>query len=143
DAQGILDAVAAIGKNLRAHRSEVRLDRVLIQPMTAGVDEVLVGYRIDPDVGPLIMVAAGGALAEIHRDRSLRLAPVDLAEAQAMINEVQRLKTLAGFRGRPAGDVAALAQAIVALSRLAEDGQPAVAEAEINPLIVKPQGEGV
>jgi len=89
------------------------------------------------------MVAAGGALTEIFRDRSLRLAPVDLAEAQAMIGEVQRLKTLAGFRGRPAGDVAALAQAIVALSRLAEMEEPMVAEAEINPLIVKPQGQGV
>ena len=60
-----------------------------------------------------------------------------------MIAEVQRLKTLAGFRAKPAGDVAALAQAIVALSRLAEIGEPAVAEAEINPLMVKPQGEGV
>jgi len=143
DASGVLDAIAAIGKSLRTRRPELRLDRVLIQPMTSGVDEVLVGYRVDPDVGPLVMVAAGGALTEIFRDRSLRLAPVDLAEAQAMIGEVQRLKTLAGFRGRPAGDVAALAQAIVALSRLAEMEEPMVAEAEINPLIVKPQGQGV
>ena len=143
DASGVLDAIAAIGKSLRTRRPELRLDRVLIQPMTSGVDEVLVGYRVDPDVGPLVMVAAGGALTEIFRDRSLRLAPIDLAEAHAMIGEVQRLKTLAGFRGRPAGDVAALAQAIVALSRLAEMEEPMVAEAEINPLIVKPQGQGV
>ncbi len=47
------------------------------------------------------MLAAGGILAEIHRDRSLRLAPVDLAEAQAMIGEVAALKALAGYRGRP------------------------------------------
>ena len=111
--------------------------------MVSGLDEVLVGYRVDPDVGPVVVVAAGGALAELHRDRSLRLAPVDLAEAHAMIGEVQRLKTLSGFRGKPAGDVAALAHAIVALSRLAEDGQPSVAEAEINPLIVKQHGDGV
>ena len=51
--------------------------------MIAGLGEVLIGYRVDPDVGPLVMLAAGGILAEIYRDRSLRLAPVDLAEAEA------------------------------------------------------------
>jgi len=142
DAQGVLAAIASMRQLLSERRPGVRLDRVLVQPMVSGLDEVLVGYRVDPDVGPIVMVAAGGALAEIFRDRSLRLAPVDLAEAQAMIGEVQRLKTLAGFRGQPAGDVSALAEAIVALSRLAEIGEP-IAEAEINPLMVKPQGDGV
>ncbi len=87
------------------------------------------------------MVAAGGVLTEIERDRSLRLAPVDLATAHEMIAEVRGLIALAGYRGRPEGDLDALAQAIVALSQLADDA--AVAEAEINPLIVRPAGEGV
>jgi succinyl-CoA synthetase beta subunit len=87
------------------------------------------------------MVAAGGIYTEIYRDRSLRLAPVDASTAAEMIAEVQGLKSLAGYRGKPAGDLAALARAIAALSQLAAD--PAVAEAEINPLIVRPQGEGV
>jgi len=82
-------------------------------------------------------------LAEILRDRSIRLAPVDLAEAKAMIGEVVALKTLAGFRGKPPGDLDALAQALVSLSRLAVHDGPAVAEAEINPLMVLPKGEGV
>src|SRR5262247_1288941 len=142
DTQGVLAAIASLRRRLSERRPGVRLDRVLVQRMVSGLDEVLVGYRVDPDVGPIVMVAAGGALAEIFRDRSLRLAPVDLAEAQAMIAEVQRLKTLAGFRGRPAGDASALAEAIVALSRLAEIGEP-IAEAEINPLMIKPQGDGV
>jgi acetate---CoA ligase (ADP-forming) len=117
------------------------LDRVLVQPMISGMSEVLIGYRVDRDVGPLIMVAAGGVLAEIERDRSLRLAPVDLAVAREMIAQVRSLIPLRGFRGRPKGDVEALAQAIVALSRLAEDAS--IAEAEINPLIVRAEGEGV
>jgi succinyl-CoA synthetase beta subunit len=68
----------------------------------------------------------------------LRLAPVDLAIAQEMIAEVRAFKALAGFRGRPKGDLDALAAAIVALSRMAED--PSIAEAEINPLIVRTDG---
>jgi acetate---CoA ligase (ADP-forming) len=109
--------------------------------MVAGLGEALVGYRVDRDVGPLVMVAAGGLFTEIARDRSLRLAPVDFAEAQEMIAEVRGLAPLAGYRGRPKGDLDALARAIVALSRLADD--PAIAEAEINPLIVRAAGDGV
>jgi acyl-CoA synthetase (NDP forming) len=111
--------------------------------MTGGLGEVLIGYRVDPDVGPTLMLAAGGILAEIRRDRSIRLAPVDLAEAKAMIGEVAALKAFAGYRGKPPGDLDALAQALVSLSRLAVAGGPAVAEAEINPLIVRPRGKGV
>jgi acyl-CoA synthetase (NDP forming) len=135
DAPSLMAAIAA----MRARLPEAR--RVLVQPMIGGVGEVLAGYRVDPDVGPLVMVAAGGIYTEIYRDRSLRLAPVDAGTAAEMIAEVQGLKALAGYRGKPAGDLAALAEAIAALSQLAAD--PSVAEAEINPLIVRPQGEGV
>ena len=130
--------VAAIGRI----RAATGVSRVLVQPMTSGLGEVLIGYRVDPDVGPLVMLAAGGVLAEIHRDRSLRLAPVDLAQARAMLDEVASLKALAGYRGRPAGDLDAVAHALVALSGLAVYEGAAVAEAEVNPLIVRRQGEG-
>jgi acetate---CoA ligase (ADP-forming) len=83
----------------------------------------------------------GGVLTEIYRDRVLRLAPVDLATAREMITELKGVAALSGFRGRPAGDLDALAQAIVALSQLASD--PAIVEAEINPLIVREEGQGV
>jgi acyl-CoA synthetase (NDP forming) len=136
DERSLMGAIAQIGQ-------AARVDRVLIQPMTAGIGEVLIGYRRDPDVGPTVMLAAGGVLAEIHRDRSIRLAPVDLAEAKAMIGEVASLKALAGYRGKPPGDLDALAQALVALSRLAVHDGPAVAEAEVNPLIVREKGHGV
>ena len=136
DDGALLAAIAKI-------REATKVDRVLVQPMLSGLGEVLIGYRLDADVGPLVMLAAGGILAEIHRDRSLRLAPVDLAEAQAMIGEVAALKALAGYRGKPAGDLDALAKALVALSQLAVADGPTVAEAEVNPLIVRPKGEGV
>jgi len=134
---------AALRAAIEQIQNATKAGRVLVQPMIAGFGEVLIGYRVDADVGPLIMLAAGGILAEIHRDRSLRLAPVDLPEAKAMIGEVAALKALAGYRGRPPGDLDAVAQALVALSRLAVTDGPAVAEAEVNPLIVLPKGQGV
>ena len=141
DGEALLAAIQKIAATVAKRRPGTRLARVLVQPMVSGLGEVLLGYRVDRDVGALIMVAAGGVLTEIARDRSLRLAPIDLATAHEMIAEVRTLIALAGYRGRPAGDLDALAHAIVALSRLADDAS--IAEAEINPLIVRPAGEGV
>jgi acetate---CoA ligase (ADP-forming) len=132
--------VAAINTMREAVKSRTGInpDRVLVAPMVSGVGEALIGYRIDREAGPLVMVAAGGVFTEIYRDRSLRLAPVDLPTAHAMIAEVKAFATLKGFRGKLAGDLDALARAIVALSQLAETG--GVAEAEVNPLIVTTDG---
>jgi acyl-CoA synthetase (NDP forming) len=138
------DLVASIHKiaaNVADRRAGTKVERVLVQPMLTGLGEALVGYRVDRDVGPLVMVAAGGVLTEITRDRSLRIAPVDLDTAREMVAEVRSLVPLSGYRGKPKGDLDALAQAIVTLSRLADD--PTIAEAEVNPLIVRPAGEGV
>ena len=141
DGAALVTAIAKISASVAERQPGTRVARVLVQPMIAALGEALVGYRVDRDVGPLIMVAAGGVLTEIARDRSLRLAPVDLADAREMIAEVRGLAPLAGYRGRPKGDLEALARAIVALSRLADDAS--VAEAEINPLMVLLAGEGV
>jgi len=142
DGDALLAAIRKIGAAIAQSRPSARVERVLlVQQMMSGLGEVLVGYRVDRDVGPIVLVAAGGVLTEIERDRSLRLAPVDLTTAHEMIAEVRGLKVFAGYRGKPAGDLDALARAIVSLSQLAAD--PSVTEAEINPLIVRPAGEGV
>ena len=138
DGDALLAAIKQISASVAQTMPNISVARVLVQPMVSGLGEALVGYRVDPAAGPLVMVAAGGILAEIYRDRSLRLAPVDLTIAREMIAEVRAFKALAGFRGRPKGDLDALAQAIVALSQLAAD--PSIAEAEINPLIVRADG---
>ena len=137
DGAGLIAAMAAIRENVRKAGTDV--DRVLVAPMVAGLGEALIGYRVDAEAGPIVMVAAGGVATEIYRDRSIRLAPVDLATAHQMIGEVKALETLAGYRGKPPGDLDALAQAIVALSRLAAMDEP-VMEIDINPLIVREAG---
>ena len=113
----------------------------IAEPMVKGVAEAIIGYRRDPLVGPVIALGAGGVLAEIYRDVTLRRAPVDLATAHAMIAEVKGLAPARGYRNLPRGDLAALAAAVVAVSRLA--GISSIAEAEINPLIVLRDGNGV
>jgi acyl-CoA synthetase (NDP forming) len=114
--------------------------QVLIQKMESGLAEAIVGYRDDPVVGPLVMVGAGGILAELYNDVVLRLAPVDEAAALEMIAEVKGFAALRGYRGLPRGDLAALAQAVAAMSRMALLAGRPVREAEANPVMVKAQG---
>lgn len=143
DAGALARAVQTIAHDVAERRAGTTVDRVLAQSMVRGLGEVLIGYRVDAQAGPLVMLAAGGVLTEIYRDRSLRMAPVDLDTAHDMIGEVRALQALAGYRGKPPGDLDALAAAIVALSGLALLEDVRVAEAEINPLIVLPAGQGV
>src|SRR5467141_4002070 len=115
-------------------------DQVLVQKMERGLAEAIVGYRDDPVVGPIVLVGAGGTLAELYKDFVVELAPVSPDEAMRMIEKVKGLAVIRGYRNLPRGDVKALARAASAISRLALiPGRP-VLEAEINPLIVRREG---
>jgi acyl-CoA synthetase (NDP forming) len=135
------DAFTRITDNARKADPHARIRGVLIQRMEKGIAEAIIGYQHDPSLGPMIMLGAGGILAEIYRDTTLRVAPVDITTAHEMIAAVSGLETARGFRGRPRGDLDALARAVVGLSQLA--GHAGIAEAEINPLLVMEEGRGV
>ena len=141
EAGGVILGIRDRDEFLEQARS-LRSAQVLVQRMEAGLAEAIVGYRDDPLVGPVVLVGAGGILAELYKDYVLRLAPVSVEEAGEMIAEVKGLAVIRGFRNLPRGDVRALAQAVAAMSHLAlVPGRP-VAEAECNPVIVKPAGAG-
>jgi len=139
------EEVERILREARARFPQANVDGVLVQRMEHGLAEVIIGYRRDPEVGPVVMLGAGGVAAELRgiHGHCVRLAPVSLNEARAMIGEVRELAVLTGYHNLPRGDCAALARAIRAMSLLALLGTPKVAEAEINPLIVKREGQGV
>lgn len=143
DAAELADAMRQIVDNVANHHPELVVEKVLVQAIGKGLGEVLVGFRRDVDVGPLVMLAAGGILTEIYCDRAMRLAPVSLETAREMVKEVKALQALAGYRGRQEGDLEAIAQAVSDFSRLALQEDCLVLEAEMNPLLVKAKGEGV
>ncbi len=142
-ASELAERARALVAAARSHRRDARIEGVLVQPMERGIAEVLLGYHLDAQAGPVVTIGMGGTLAEIYRDYAVRVAPVSTTEAAEMIEEVRGFAVLRGYRGTPPGDTAALANAIATLSTLAALSQPAVLEAEINPLIVRPAGEGV
>lgn len=139
----LAQACGQLRANLATRAPSVACEQVLVQQAVAGLAEVLVGYRVDPDAGPIVLLAAGGIWAEVLRDRSIRLAPVGIDAAREMVGEVKALRTLAGLRGKPRGDLEALARAVSALSQLAVRPELGVREAEVNPLMVLAEGQGV
>lgn len=141
DAGGLARAASRLRANVARHSPGREVSRVLIQQMVAGLGELLLGYRVDQHVGPIVLLAAGGVAAELYRDRSVRLAPVDEATAREMMDEVRAVRLLRGYRGASPGDTGAVVAAIAAMSRLAAD--PDILEAEINPLAVRPAGHGI
>lgn len=128
---------------VRRRRPEASIEGIQVQVMERGLCEVLVGYRHDPHVGPTVTVGVGGVLTELYKDFSVRMAPVDRATAMDMIQEVRGLAPLRGYRALPRGDLDALAGAVEAVSWLGRVAGPSITEAEINPLIVKRDGQGV
>ncbi|MBO6521965.1 MAG: acetate--CoA ligase family protein [Rhodospirillales bacterium] len=138
----LADAIDEIRANVAKHMPDLTLDRFLVEEMVKGVGEVLVGFRLDPQVGPVVVLSPGGILAEVYGDSAIRMAPVSQADALAMIDEVQGLAPLRGYRNLPKGDLAALADAIVKISSLATIEKPPL-DAEINPMIVCGEGKGV
>jgi len=136
-ADAVEQAVDAMQESARQYKPDARIEGVLIQQMVSGgMAEVLLGYRDDASLGPLITLGVGGRLAEVYKDAATRVAPIGLADARDMIASVRGLAVIRGWRAQPAGDLEGLAQAIVAMSALASlPGRP-IAEAEINPLIV-------
>jgi len=136
DAEQLKRAAAGILQRVRSAYPRARINGVLVQEMEPGLAEVILGYKNDSQVGPIVVLGVGGTLAEIYRDFAVRLAPVTHDEATSMIEEVK------GLAIQPRGDTAALAEAIAAFSQLASL-EPQVVEAEINPLMVKREGDGV
>jgi acetyltransferase len=139
-AAGVEAASGSMLARVGRARPGARLDGILVQAMAGGsVAELLLGMVRDPQFGPLVMVGFGGIFVELLGDIATRLAPVDPAEARAMLGELRMAPALGGFRGRPAADLDALAETVSRFSRLVSD-VPGLLELEINPLLATPLG---
>ncbi|MGK7861335.1 acetate--CoA ligase family protein [Falsiroseomonas sp. E2-1-a4] len=138
----VREGFALLMQRARAHAPEARIDGVLVAKQVVGGTEIALGVVRDPVFGPMAMVGLGGVFIEIFADVAFRRCPVDVSQAEAMIRSLRGFPLLDGARGKPKADVAALAQALVALSRFGAAAGPRLASAEINPLLVLPAGQG-
>ena len=126
---------------IRARQPQAELQGVLVEQMAPRGQEVIVGLRRDPGFGPVVMFGLGGIYVELFKDVSFRVAPVSAAEALEMIKETRAGKLLGGLRGAAPADLQAVVEVIQRLGQLGLDF-PEITEAEVNPLLAFPQGQG-
>jgi acetate---CoA ligase (ADP-forming) len=131
------DELLALGRQRSAEGVTIR--GLLVEPMAPPGLELIVGLVRDPGFGPLVMVGLGGVLAEVLDDVVLRLAPVTVEEAGAMLDDLRGARLLDGVRGRPPADRVAVAEIIVAVARLAAE-RPDIVAIDLNPVISGPGG---
>jgi acyl-CoA synthetase (NDP forming) len=104
---------------------------------------MILGVKSDPLFGPAVVCGFGGVLVEFLRDVAVRVPPLDLKEAQAMIGDLRGGMLLRGARGRPPADVPALTDTLIRLAALAEAHRERLKALDINPLLVLSEGRGV
>jgi acetate---CoA ligase (ADP-forming) len=139
--QSLAEGWATLLGNIEAHRPGMILDGVLVEAMGARGTEMIVGGRNDPEWGPVVLVGAGGVMAELFHD--VRLLPADLTH-DAIVRALETLKSaplLTGFRGSPPLDIDALARLIETVGALL-CAEPRIREIDLNPVIVYPDGHG-
>jgi hypothetical protein len=127
--------------NVRMKKPDAKIEGVIVQKQIKGV-ECLLGISRDDQLGPTLVMGLGGVFVEILADIQIRIPPISAAEARRALGSLKGAKVFSGVRGAPAADVEALAEIAARLSWLAFDLGNAIAELDLNPVMVLPGGEG-
>jgi acetate---CoA ligase (ADP-forming) len=134
-------AIDSMRDRIRNTAPEADIKGFLVQKMAPKGMEVIVGMRRDPSFGPLMMFGLGGVYVELFKDVGFGVAPMTVDQARSMISSTKAGQLLQGYRGGPRYDIEAVVDVIGRLSQLALD-HPSIAEVEVNPLLVLPEGHG-
>jgi acetyl-CoA synthetase len=133
----IMEAEAA------AQRLSMLSDSLLVEEMiTDGVAEVLIGVIVDPQFGQVLVLGAGGVLTELWSDSVTLLPPWTRNSIESALGKLKTARLLAGYRGKPPGDVDALVDTVLNVARYASANLSTLSEIDVNPVIVRPAGHG-
>lgn len=138
----VRDACARIADTLQRAGRRTELDGFVVQPMALGGVELVVGVTADPLFGPLVAFGLGGIHVEVLGDVVFRITPLTDRDAHEMVRTIRGYRLLTGYRGHPAVDTAAIEDALLRVSRLAEEVVE-IAELDLNPVKAFEPGQGV
>lgn len=129
-------------KNVQS-ATDAKIEGFLVQELVSGGVELILGFNRDPQLGEYILLGAGGVTTELYQDVALRLLPLSRSEVEDMIDELVCSALLSGFRGQAVADRKALVDAVLAFADMVASFGDRLQEAEINPVFVMPEGQGV
>lgn len=141
DADAVRSAFKQITAKAASLRPDATIEGVTVQPMVRqdSALELILGIKQDPVFGAVMMIGTGGIYAELFRDRTLELPPLNEKLARRMLEKLKIFPMLNGYRGRPPIDIDKLLEVFIRLSYLAAD-YPEITELDINPLLATPTG---
>jgi 4-hydroxybutyryl-CoA synthetase (ADP-forming) len=137
----VRDAFNTIIKNAKKYNQKAIIKGILVQEMVKGGKELIIGSKLEPGFGSVIMLGMGGIYVEVLKDVTFRLAPITNKEADDMINSIKTKKLLEGVRGEKPSDLKKLSELIQKLSALVTDFKE-IKELDMNPVLVMEQGKG-
>ena len=137
----VKSAFEEIVSNAKKYNQKAEIKGVLIVEMIKGGKEMIIGSKLEPGMGPVIMLGMGGIYVEVLKDVTFKLAPVTDKEADDMISSIKMKKILEGVRGEKPSDKAKLSECIQKLSQLVTDFKE-IKELDMNPVLVMEQGKG-
>jgi acetyltransferase len=140
--QAVAGAFGEILESARRYRPEADIRGCVVSPMSPRGVETILGTKIDPQFGPVIMFGIGGILVEVVRDVVFRVLPISRRAAREMISEIRAAPVLNGCRGEPPADREALVDLLLTVSAVVE-AYPAIEEMDLNPVIVHEKGLSV
>ena len=135
------DGFRTIMENAKKYDSNAEIKGVLIVEMVKGGKEMIIGSKLEPGMGPVVMLGMGGIYVEILKDVTFRLAPLTDQEANDMISSIKTKKLLDGVRGEEPSDINKLSECIQRLSQLVSDFKE-IKELDMNPVLVMEKGKG-
>ena len=137
----IKESFKTIIKNAKKYNKKAEIKGVLIVEMVKGGKEMIIGSKLEPGFGPVIMLGMGGIYVEVLKDVTFKIAPVSNKEADDMISEIKTQKLLQGVRGEKPSDISKLSECIQRLSQLVTDFKE-IKELDMNPVLVLDKGKG-
>jgi succinyl-CoA synthetase beta subunit len=140
DASAVSAAYDTLMSRVAERAPQARIDGVLIAPMVRGGVETIIGIHMDPVFGAMVMFGLGGTAVELFKDVAFASAPLSPTQAMSLVDAVRSSALLKGWRGGPAYDTQALADALSRLSEFAVRHADHLAGIDINPFVVNPQG---
>src|SRR5579872_1984864 len=141
NSQEIRTAFKEIIKNAKKYNKKAMIKGVLIQEMVKGGKETIIGSKLEPGFGPVVMFGMGGIYVEVLKDVTFRIAPVTNTEAEEMISTIKTNKLLQGVRGEKPSDIQKLSECIQKISQLVTDFDE-IKELDLNPVLVFEKGKG-
>ena len=141
NSQEVRTAFKEIIKNAKKYNKKAIIKGVLIQEMVKGGKEIIIGSKLEPGFGPVVMFGMGGIYVEVLKDVIFKLAPITDSEADEMISSIKTTKLLQGVRGEKPSDTKKLSECLQRISQLVSDFKE-IKELDMNPVLVFEKGKG-